>query len=321
MREPLHGWIALPFWNEGEGRVRALWRVLVPIVGTLAAILAGQMLFVAGGEAATAVGVAAAATTTVLLVVALAWGCARYLDRRPPADYGFTSAGTPMWWRDCLGGVTIGLAMPGLWLAIMLLAGWAEVEAVLSPGTYGIAALVGIAMFGVQYVAVAIYEELVFRGMLLTNLAEWGRKYASRPAAIAVAVILGGTIFGVLHGSQAAQYAALPAPVALAGTWVSLGILLGVAFVTTGSLALPVGIHFGVNFGINNVFGTLSTPDHVAPAVLRLAVDGPASIVGVGGVLQMVTIGVGYLLVALWVLGRDDSLALQHDVARWTPAE
>ena len=70
----------------------------------------------------------------------------------------------------------------------------------------------------------AFFEELVFRGLILTNLLPFGRTFA---------IIVSGIIFGAIHGTVSQILFATLA-----------GIVLGWVYVETGSLWCGIFVHF-----------------------------------------------------------------------------
>ncbi len=74
----------------------------------------------------------------------------------------------------------------------------------------------------------AFFEELVFRGLILTNLLPFGRTFA---------IVVSGIIFGAIHGTVSQILFATLA-----------GIVLGWVYVETGSLWCGIFVHF-----INNL--------------------------------------------------------------------
>lgn len=83
-------------------------------------------------------------------------------------------------------------------------------------------------IFIVSVLIPAFFEELVFRGLILTNLLPYGRTFA---------IIVSGVIFGVVHGTVTQILFATLA-----------GIVLGWVYVETGSLWCGILVHF-----INNL--------------------------------------------------------------------
>lgn len=112
----------------------------------------------------------------------------------------------------------------------------------------------------------AVWEELVFRGLLFRSLEQWTG--TTRALALS-AMVFGGMHTAVDHGSFASGLA-----VAL-----EAGVLLAVAFTATRTLWLPIGMHFGWNLTLGGVFGSAVSGTAV-PAVLVSAIDGPTWLTG-----------------------------------------
>ncbi|ANM30392.1 hypothetical protein ABI59_13645 [Acidobacteria bacterium Mor1] len=83
--------------------------------------------------------------------------------------------------------------------------------------------------------AAAVWEEVLFRGFLIAYV---GHFTGSSTLGVAAAVVLPAISFGVLHLNQE------PRAVAMC---VVLAIIVGVILVVTGSLWIPIAIHFVVN--------------------------------------------------------------------------
>jgi len=97
--------------------------------------------------------------------------------------------------------------------------------------------LVWLALVTATMVAVGLYEELLLRGYVLTNLAEGFTAVLDPRAAVAAALTLSSVAFGLLHGRN-------PDADSLGLLTITLaGLLLGLGYVCTGRLALPVGLH------------------------------------------------------------------------------
>lgn len=291
--------LALPFWNRRERRLRALWRVL----GAFLLALVGSQLLpstaLRGADLPPSLfGLAAnVLSTAVVLAVAVLW--ARSVDRRPVSAYGLDLS--PAWGRDFLWGVLVALVGWGLALSVDLAAGWAHVSAVVSPGSTAdsLPFALAFAAFAGQFLLVGLWEELLFRGIVLRNAAEgFESRWLSPRSAVFAGLVCSSLLFAVVHAGQASSTLAL-------GFWALMGLLLGGAYVLTDSLALPIGLHFATNLAVNNVFGLSS----VRPAASELATlirpefTGPTYLVGISGVvntgaaLAIVALTVGYVAV------------------------
>ena len=292
--------LLLPLWNYDEQRPRAFWRILSAVVITvmvpsvLTAVVVRPLnppfallnLLSNGIAVLTAVGVAAV------------W--ARYIDRRAFAAYGFHLS--KRWWRMLILGVGVGVLGWGGALATDLVFGWASVGAVLSPGTGELPFLLSILLFGLSYVFVGLWEELVFRGIVMRNAIEGlTTSWVSDRTALFGGWILSSVLFGVLHFSQAASLYAL-------AFWILAGLILGLAYLYTDQLALPIGIHFAIDISVNNIFG-LANVRNVAediPMLIRPEFTGPNTLVGLSGVVNtawLVIIGILIMGIIRWQYG------------------
>lgn len=234
-----------------SGRLRTPWRLflatvffaLVSVAGTLAVVAAVRMFFGLGvGDPVVLVGSVVASGIAVALGVAVA---ARVLDRRSFPELGVAfDAG----WRRDLG---VGVALGGVLVAGPYLAGVAlgVYRPRLAPAApEGLSVLGGFALVTVLMCVVGVYEELLFRGYILTNLAEGLTvRLGGRPAVVG-AVALSSLGFAAVHGSNPNMNGLGVGTIAVAGA------ALGLGYALTGRLALPVGFHTAWNL-THFVFG------------------------------------------------------------------
>jgi membrane protease YdiL (CAAX protease family) len=139
------------------------------------------------------------------------------------------------------------------------------------------------AAFGVwtvQWAFTAFWEELVFRGLILTSAVEGLRnRWLSDRGAIVVGVVVSSLIFSIGH---------FPSSLRGFGSRVMLGIILGGAYVWTDSLALPMGLHFLINFATNNIYGlaNVSEAAEAMPMLIRPTFTGPSQFVQTFGLVN-----------------------------------
>jgi hypothetical protein len=294
-RGGITGHVVSVLWNRTENRPRALWRILGVYVAALVGIFVLPALALAGTELPPSVNGAATSLIGALVGLLLAVGVAKYVDRRPLTDYGL--AFNPSWLKDAGAGSVIALAGMAVALPVSLLAGWATVSELFSGGT-GANVLPFAAAFGaytIQWGFTAFWEELVFRGLILTSAVEGLRsQWLSDRGAVVAGVVASSLIFSLGH---------FPGTLEKFGFRVALGLLLGAAYVWTDSLALPIGLHFLVNFAINNIYGLANFGEaaEVLPMLIRPTFTGPPQFVGVYGavngaaVLCVASLTVGYV--------------------------
>ncbi len=289
-----------PFWNKEQRRPRALWRIVAfALLLLFFNFVLGFLVWVfPGGPSLVVLQTISALATLLSMVVA-----ARVLDRRPFADFGFHLG--PLWWRDVVAGVFLGaLLMTGIFLFEWGV-GWISVEEmfVAPPGHSFVLALLLSAWL---FVTVAVNEEGISRGYLLLNLAEGLRLPILGPrGSVYLAWLLSSLFFGLMHVFNPHM------------TFLSLvnlcvaGLFLGLAYIRTGELGLPMGLHFSWNFFQGNVYGfPVSGLDTVRESTFILVRDrGPALWTGgafgpEGGLVGLGAMIIGGVLVWWWTKDR-----------------
>ena len=299
--------------GRGTGqRLPAPVRIIIPVAVALLvlAVVDGLLSGQANPETESVVQMAAGAAVAVGLLVV--WS--RYIDYRPLAAYGLGGA----WLPDFVAGVAIASLVHLGALAVLLGMGWASVTAIGSPGATGSFAL-GILAAVVSRLFVAVWEELLFRGLFVKNAAEGLSGWFTAKQAVVGAWAVSSVVFGLIHFQAAAS------PVALT-FWILLGGVLGLGYVLTGKLALPIGFHFAYNLvGVHvfNVFG--ADPAVAGEAVLFATVlrvvpvaGAPETFVGVAGLVNVAFGVFGGLLVLVWAWYHH-GLQVDRTIAMWRP--
>jgi membrane protease YdiL (CAAX protease family) len=304
----MHG-LKSAFWNARQRRLRAGWRLLIQLALFLAVLVGLALLNRRLGEGAVAAVVCAPLYLAAGL--GLAWLVARFLDRRPIADYGFHL--NAIWWLDFGFGLLLGASlMTGVFVAEYL-TGWVAVTDVAADGS-SLATVVALLLSLLVYLAVGVNEEFTFRGYQLRNLAEGlAGRYVSPRRAVVLALLLSSACFGLAHLTNPDATAAATLNIIFAG------FILGLAYVLTGELALPIGIHLTWNYFQGAVFGFPVSGNKPSRHLLTLRQDGPELWTGgafgpEGGLLAVAAIVVGCGLVVLWVAVTRKQLRLHEMV-------
>lgn len=249
-----------------------------------------------------------------LLVIGMTWLLVRYIDRRPLADIGLRL--DHHWFYDLAFGLLLGAGLMTLIFLFQLALGWIEITAyrhtTLAHTPFGIAIWQPIFLF----IAVGINEELLSRGYHLRNLAEGiTNSFITPQGAVLIAWVLSSLIFGFLHIFNPNS------------TWVSTvalmlaGIFLGLGYVLTGRLGLPIGLHITWNFFQGSVYGfRVSGNDLSNTSFIAIQQEGPPLWTGgafgpEAGLLGIVAILSGLVLTALWVRWRYGTVTLQQSLA------
>lgn len=298
--------------EAGTDRWRASVRALVPAVGTLAVFLlvgAGLGTVVDHVSGAGALGRALAASLSQLVLYAglvlLARWLARRLENRPDAAFGLRI--DRAWVRQFAAGVVISVTAIGLsW-------GWAafrELRAVdldgaglAGPGGPVAAGAVLAAFIGL-FLAGNVYEELVYRRIVLANVAEglFARGISPRRAVVAASVA-SLVLFGAYHiPLRGSVLVALDAAI--------VGVAFVVPYLLSGELALPIGVHFG------RVLLELGHGLHLGAYELQPVVRLTQDTLGANLEVKLVRLGLVCVLVVGWASLRADELGVDDSVIR-----
>lgn len=311
------------FWNREEARLRAGWRVvlysalwvtiqvasslviqspltmlLITLLPAFAPIADALLFYVMNG----------------LLVIGLTWLMTHRIDQRPLRDIGLCL--DRRWVEDLLFGLLLGAGLMTLIFVAEWGLGWIGITAYLHTTLPQTPFHVAIWQPIVLFIAVGINEELLSRGYQLRNLAEGLNLAMVTPQrAVAIAWVLSSLLFGFLHILNPNS------------TWVSTlalmlaGIFLGVGYVLTGRLGLPIGLHITWNFFQGSVYGfRVSGNDLSNTSFIAIHQAGPPLWTGgafgpEAGLIGIVAILLGLLLIMLWVQWRYGRIALQPALA------
>ena len=316
-----------PFLDEDRGRLRAPWRLLLQYllydkvaVPLFLNLLATAYLLVPAGEGGSGLQSLSGSPALLGSVVTLAtvlssvWLAGRFLDRRSFADFGFRLSHG--WWLDFTFGLILGAILMTAVFAVELGFGWISVSgsfAVEVPGMpFALAFLIPLGVC----LCVGFSEELLFRGYQIKNAAEGLNHPALGPrGAVVLAWLLSSAFFGYLHADNPSATALSTFNVALAG------LMLGLGYVLTGELAIPIGLHVTWNLFQSGVYGfPVSGFDSLGASLLAVKQTGPDLWTGgafgpEAGVLGVAAMLLGALLIALWVRLRRGRVAIHTPLA------
>ena len=286
MRAIIRSWL----WTEA-GRLRTPWRLLVFGFLLLVVSLAVGGAALAAGYAtdpADAGGVDLAValcflTVNGVLTALLTLLSGRYLDRRLLGDLGLRGGTRPR--LDLLSGAGLGVVLVCGAYAVGAALGVYEGSVDPSgPPEYPLA--FWLALLVVNMVVVGVYEELLLRGYVLTNFAEGLAALLGHRASVAAALVVSSLGFGLLHGANPAASGRSLVTVTLAG------LLLGLAYVYTGSLSFPVGLH--VTWNLSGVLLGLPVSGLEIPVrLVRTEVTGDPAVHGGGFGIEGGLLGLG----------------------------
>jgi CAAX protease family protein len=283
------------FVNPNTRSLRAGWRIMAFAV-VFAAITSGTMLAIRSALGGLRKGsnlqfAILAVTATLSVMIAR-----RYFDKRPFRSLGLT------WDRyaflDLLAGITNSAALMGGMFVLLLstklidfngYTWWREPGALQAGrGAMAWSELAGVLF---QLAIVAWWEELVFRGYVFQNLVTGTN--------VIWATVITSVFFGLGH--------ALNPNASVLSTLLIVAITpqLIYAYVKTGQLWLPVGLHLGWNFFQASVFG-FAASGQALPSLLSQTPVGPEWLSGgafgaEGSILILPLTGLSLLAIHFWV--------------------
>ncbi|SEK95357.1 CPBP family intramembrane glutamic endopeptidase [Haloferax larsenii] len=304
-------------WNSTERRPRAPLRLLAtPLVVVLVAIIVGIGI---GSTVSDLLGTSRFGQLVISLVSVSTTGLAgflvaRYIDRRTVSDLGFGID------RDWLLDLGFGLALGGVLMTLIFLVGLATDWIAVTQFRLGPDRVLGVVALFVFFIAVGISEELLLRGVVLTNVAEGLRWRFDVPTALTVALVVSSAIFGIAHLQNPNSSLASTLSITLAG------VMLGLGYVLTGDLAIPTGIHISWNFVQGGVYGFAVSGLDFGTSLVETTERGPDVVTGgpfgpEAGLLGIGAMVVGALCIAWYVQFRYGTLGLDSSVSvpelRW----
>lgn len=280
--------MANPFFNASENRLRAGLRIVLFFF--LAIFLMTPAAFFRNNY-----------ITALLAGVAVflaAWFAGKILDNRRLSGFGL--GGGRLWVKEFFIGAGMGLAAQTVIFLAEWQGGWLEITGLGGRSSNGTLWMVSTGAVLVQMLFVGFYEELMFRGYFLRNLAEGLTIGSITPRAAAIiSVAVTSILFGAAHITNPGASFISTFNIVLAG------FMLAFPFVMTGRLALSVGAHFAWNFVMGGIYGLPVSGMAPGHSLIQVADTGPefitggsfgpeAGLTGILGMLIIVALVYGY---------------------------
>lgn len=138
--------------------------------------------------------------------------------------------------------------------------------------------------------AVGVGEEIIFRGVIFRQIDERWNTWT--------ALIVSALLFGLMHMSNDGATWWSSTAIAL-----EAGLMLGVAYKWSGTLWLPIGIHWAWNFTQGNIFGAAVSGTEAGNSVFEINAYGPDIITGgvFGPEASIVAVFFGLLLTIVFI--------------------
>lgn len=299
--------------REECGRIRAFWRVLIPISLALTIVYGAQWLGLVVG-----LGIFLELGGKVLAIIIVLWVGSRWIDNRPIKEYGLDI--NKKWWTDLISGFIIGTFVVGIAWSLNIALGWSTLTSTLS-GAVGPLAII-FPMILVFIILTSLWEEIVFRGTFIVNATEgFTKRGMSSFYSVVLALTTSTFVFAIYHFLVdlvpvlvLTKPPGVPISVMLMVFAVG-GVTFGIAYIFTGSLAAPIGLHTAYNLMRFFVFGDTAPPLDDLPALLRFEMDFPGLWEATRG-FEYPMYFVGIFAIILWVYLTRGEISLDESLVK-----
>ncbi len=298
-------WLAWPFWNHDERRIRMLWRMMLTM---LMVGLTLRLMKIVGISALLGDGPRSPWKEIVGRTVMCLWIVAgTYLFERRTLDHLGLRAGA-RWLADLVSGSLVGfLAMAGAFGG-MVTAGWMLWH--LRPDPDEIGLLTAFLLF----IVVGFHEEILFRAWMLRNFADGiSGRWLDRRQALIVATLASSAFFGWGHLNNPNASIVTSVNIALAG------VMLAVPYLVTGRLALSIGLHIFWNYVQGPVLGLPVSGTTTTATLLESTENGPDGWTGgtfgpEGGGVGILAMAFCLVLSVAWAKWREGRVTIHSEV-------
>jgi membrane protease YdiL (CAAX protease family) len=205
----------------------------------------------------------AAANPLVQIAVVAGWSAVgfavygwlvRIVERRPVSELALPGMG-----KELGLGLLVGAGLYTASVLVLMMMGNYKVVG-FNPASF---MLLSVAMA----LTSAVFEELLFRGVLFRIVEEWLGSWIS--------LAISSLVFGLVHLMN--PEATLTGAIFIS---VEAGILLAAAYMLTRRLWMSMGFHFAWNFTQSGIFSGVVSGSESAPGLVKPVIDGPALLTG-----------------------------------------
>ncbi|MCD4760657.1 SMP-30/gluconolactonase/LRE family protein, partial [bacterium] len=318
------------FWSGPEHRIRAAWRLIIEtilsniftLLAIIPIIIVAVVVLIIQRQAIDMNSIMSSpfllygnAFVGLIGVVPAIWIAGRWIDRRKFKDFGFHI--NRNWWFDFGFGLLLGAGLIALIFWIELQAGWISILEFNYVQMGRIGFLPSIVFSVLLFAAIGFYEELLSRGYHVKNLSEGLNVGEKHPKlAIWLALSASSIVFGLMHATNPNATVMSTLNIAMAG------IFLGLGYVFTGELAIPIGLHMTWNFFQGVVFGFPVSGMKMGVSFIHINQAGPDVWTGgafgpEAGYIGLLAILLGCLLTIVYIWLRYGRVRLMLSIAEY----
>ena len=192
----------------------------------------------------------------------------RYVDRRQFSDFGWVL--NRRWWQDLVFGFVLAFLLISIIFGLELLFGWVKITGYfVGEGNFASTIFLGFLFL----IVAAIQEETISRSYQLKNLAE-GFSFLGQKRALITATLFSSIGFGLMH--LATPHCSFQS---IANLTVA-GAVYAFAFLITGRIGLPLGMHISWNFFEGLFYGFPVSGTVFDTKLMAIEQSGPELITG-----------------------------------------
>lgn len=246
-------------------------------------------------------------------MAAIVWAFARWIDHRNPLDFGFHF--NKKWLMDFGIGLLLGAFTLSAVFFIEWKMGWLKISSVNRSVFNESFVLIGLTTF-ISLLAIAVGEEITFRSYQIKNLSEvLSGKHSGRKSVL-IALFETSVIFGLAHMGN--PNATLMAFINI----ILAGLLLGLGFILTGELALPIGLHLTWGFFESFIYGYANSGQMPMSWVIGSKINGPKLWTGgpfgpEAGLLVTILLIFDALFIVAWIKISRKKIEVRSDLAEY----
>lgn len=309
-----------PFWNSKEHRIRSLFRLLIQVIiltfiTGLLGIFLGILLKISPFVSSTSSIMIVSTLSSLVGIIFSVWLTGFFIDRRPFTLFGFHF--NRWWWIDLVFGLFLGALLFIVIFFVELSVGWVHITGTFQSMDEMFSFPAALFISAILYIFVGIQEELFSRGYQLRNIAEGlFNPHIVKSISLILAWLFSSIIFGLLHAAN--PNASLISTLNI----IIAGLFLGLGYILTGELAIPIGLHISWNFFQGNVFGFPVSGTTPFVTFLRISQSGPDIWTGgafgpEAGLIGLLAMIIGCILILLWLSMTQRSIKLKDDLVEY----
>ena len=264
-----------------HNKKRPLWIWILLFIAAMFLSILGYALTISSYEVADLWGHTSLTIAGVALVLALYALFVRLIERHWPTDLSL---------RRLIPHTLLGLLVGFIFMILVVGTIVASGSATVTWNGFS-----GEQQFDVlmMFLAVAVGEEMICRGVIFRWIDERWNTW--------VALLVSALIFGWGHISN--DNATWWSSLAIA---IEAGLLLAAAYKWSGSLWVPIGIHWSWNYTQGNIFGLAVSGTNAGTTMLTTTIDGPDIITGgaFGPEASIIAVIIGTLYTIIFLSNR-----------------